>query len=102
VCAHRRPPAARGLPSTFIVQGEAAYNHAALFYSTCGGMVYNAMERMVVLANLASGETSQRVMYSSRSGFEGGTVETSCLVVVCDNPPRKIPYYRLRPIHFGH
>jgi hypothetical protein len=20
----------------------------------------------------------------------------------CDNPPRKIPYYRLRPIHFDH
>jgi hypothetical protein len=20
----------------------------------------------------------------------------------CDNPPGKIPYYRLRPIHFGH
>jgi hypothetical protein len=20
----------------------------------------------------------------------------------CDNPPRKIPYYRLGPIHFGH
>jgi hypothetical protein len=20
----------------------------------------------------------------------------------CDNPPRKIPYYRLRPILFGH
>jgi hypothetical protein len=20
----------------------------------------------------------------------------------CDNPPRKVPYYRLRPIHFGH
>jgi hypothetical protein len=20
----------------------------------------------------------------------------------CDNPPRKIPYYCLRPIHFGH
>jgi hypothetical protein len=20
---------------------------------------------------------------------------------LCDNPPRKIPYYRLRPIHFG-
>jgi hypothetical protein len=19
-----------------------------------------------------------------------------------DNPPRKIPYYRLRPVHFGH
>jgi hypothetical protein len=20
----------------------------------------------------------------------------------CDNPPRKIPYHRLKPIHFGH
>jgi hypothetical protein len=20
----------------------------------------------------------------------------------CDNPPKKIPYYRLKPIHFGH
>jgi hypothetical protein len=20
----------------------------------------------------------------------------------CDNPPRKIPYYRLKPIHFGY
>jgi hypothetical protein len=20
----------------------------------------------------------------------------------CDNPPRKIPYYRLKSIHFGH
>jgi hypothetical protein len=20
----------------------------------------------------------------------------------CDNPPRKIPYYRLKPTHFGH
>jgi hypothetical protein len=24
------------------------------------------------------------------------------LVLPCDNPPRKVPYYRLRPIHFGH
>jgi hypothetical protein len=77
------PPAARGLPSNFVGQGEAAYYRAALFYSTCGGMVYNTMERMVVLANLASGGTSQRVLYSSRSGFEGGTMETSCLVIIC-------------------
>jgi hypothetical protein len=20
----------------------------------------------------------------------------------CDNPPRKLPYYHLKPIHFGH
>jgi hypothetical protein len=29
----------------------------------------------------------------SRSAARGGR---------CDNPPRKIPYYRLTPIHFGH
>jgi hypothetical protein len=23
-------------------------------------------------------------------------------VADCDNPPRQIPYYRLRPIRFGH
>jgi hypothetical protein len=45
-------------------------------------MVYSAVERMVVLVNLASGGTSQRALYSSRSGFEGGTVETSCLAVI--------------------
>jgi hypothetical protein len=28
----------------------------------------------------------------------GGTAEGG----YCDNPPRKIPYYRLRLIHFGH
>jgi hypothetical protein len=28
-----------------------------------------------------------------RQTIEGGS---------CDNPPRKVPYYRLRPVHFGH
>jgi hypothetical protein len=23
-------------------------------------------------------------------------------VVLCDNPPKKIPYYHLKQIHFGH
>jgi hypothetical protein len=31
-----------------------------------------------------------------------GNTETRATVGYCDNPPRKIPYYRLRPIHFGH
>jgi hypothetical protein len=26
----------------------------------------------------------------------------SSLLSLCDNPPRKILYYRLKPIHFGH
>jgi hypothetical protein len=38
------------------------------------------------------------------TGGEEATVppEVALEVVVCDNPPRKVPYYRLRPIHFGH
>jgi hypothetical protein len=28
--------------------------------------------------------------------------EKTSFITPCDNPPRKVPYYRLRPIHFGH
>jgi hypothetical protein len=35
----------------------------------------------------------------SRSAFGGNRRRREC---PCDNPPRKILYYRLRPIHFGH
>jgi hypothetical protein len=31
-----------------------------------------------------------------------GTDEGRVRACGCDNPPRKVPYYRLRPIHFGH
>jgi hypothetical protein len=31
----------------------------------------------------------------SKHGADGGGLG-------CDNPPRKIPYYLLRAIHFGH
>jgi hypothetical protein len=33
---------------------------------------------------------------------EGDEVQQESDEGECDNPPRKIPYYRLRPIHFGH
>jgi hypothetical protein len=39
-----------------------------------------------------SGETG----LGRRSFYRGATGRD------CDNPPRKVPYYRLRPIHFGH
>jgi hypothetical protein len=45
-------------------------------------MAYNAAEETAVLANLASGGASWRALYPSRSGFEGGGVEISHLVVV--------------------
>jgi hypothetical protein len=37
---------------------------------------------MVVLVNLASGGTSWRALYPSRSGFEGGSVGVARLVVI--------------------
>jgi hypothetical protein len=45
-------------------------------------MVYNDTELMVVLTNLAPGGTSQRVLCSCRSGFEGGAVGASRLIAV--------------------
>jgi hypothetical protein len=35
-------------------------------------------------------------------GFSTGFSSPGFSTGSCDNPPRKIPYYRLRPIHFGH
>jgi hypothetical protein len=45
-------------------------------------MVYNAVEWVAVLANIASGRMSRRVLCLSRSGFEGSGVGASCLVIV--------------------
>jgi hypothetical protein len=41
----------------------------------------------------------------NHSSQPGATIHRSSdapVLNLCDNPPRKIPYYRLRPIHFGH
>jgi hypothetical protein len=51
--------------------------------ATYGGMVCSAVELFIVLANLAPGGASWRLMCPSRDDFEGGAVETSCLVVIC-------------------
>jgi hypothetical protein len=52
------------------------------YSTTCGGLVYSAMEWVAVLAKLASSGASRRVLCLSRSGFEGSGVGASCLVVV--------------------
>jgi hypothetical protein len=44
--------------------------------------VYNAMEWVVVLANLASGRALQLVLCPHRNDFEGSGVGASCSVVV--------------------
>jgi hypothetical protein len=44
------------------------------YLATCNGMVYNARELTVVLANLASVMASWRALYLNRGGLEGGSV----------------------------
>jgi hypothetical protein len=46
-------------------------------------MMHNVAEWTAVLANLASGGASWRVLCASRSGFEGGGVEVSCSATAC-------------------
>jgi hypothetical protein len=36
------------------------------------------------------------------SSDEDEEPEKQGMATICDNPPRKVPYYCLRPIHFGH
>jgi hypothetical protein len=52
-----------------------------------------------------NGETDPRVWlndYRLACQLGGATSDEVIIRNLCDNPPRKIPYYRLRPIHFGH
>jgi hypothetical protein len=42
------------------------------YFTTCGGMVHNAVKLTVVLANLAPITVSWRVLCLNRGGFEGG------------------------------
>jgi hypothetical protein len=41
---------------------------------------------------------AEMISQDGEDGVDGGDSEDGG----CDNPPRKIPYYRLRPIRFGH
>jgi hypothetical protein len=64
------------------VVGEGARAHLGLTWAGVGGWE-------------AGGE---------RGRWRGSVAAAAANIPVrfCDNPPRKIPYYRLRPIHFGH
>jgi hypothetical protein len=52
--------------------------------------------KFVVVYLLAYLGTDQSVI-AAAEGVEEGVVTR-----YCDNPPRKIPYYHLIPIHFSH
>jgi hypothetical protein len=43
-----------------------------------------------------------RVVFEVKQIFKNQSFLSRLMPYSCDNPPRKIPYYRLRPTHFGH
>jgi hypothetical protein len=80
-CCLSSPPQQGDCPSFYTPRGGSLQAcHAVL--ATCDGMAYSAAEETAVLVNLASRGASWRALYPSRSGFEGGAVEISRLVVV--------------------
>jgi hypothetical protein len=81
VSAHRRPHRGRGTTFSFYRPRGGSLQSCRTVLATYGGMVYSATELTVVLANLASGKASRRVLYPSRSGFEGSGMGASPLVV---------------------
>jgi hypothetical protein len=68
------------------------------------GVRSNARKATAARFNIAGDE-----FHSARAAGQQGAptwVSSGCwarrTLGRCDNPPRKIPYYHLRPIHFGH
>jgi hypothetical protein len=76
------PPCGWGTASSFYKPRGGSLQSCRTVLITCSGMVHNVVDLTVVLANLASGKVSWRALYPSRSGFEGGSVGASSLVVV--------------------
>jgi hypothetical protein len=73
-------PCGQGTAPPFIGQGGGSLQACRAALSTCGGVAYSAAEKTDVLANLASGGSSWRALYPSRSSFEGGGVGVFLLV----------------------
>jgi hypothetical protein len=72
----------RGTDSSFYRPRGGSLQSCCTVLAMCGGMVYSATKWMAVLANLASGGASLRVLYLSRSGFEGSSMGVSPLITV--------------------
>jgi hypothetical protein len=74
-------PAAGDRPS-FYRPSRERFTGVPHYSSTCEGVLSNAVELTVVLANLDPVVASWRVLYPNRSGFEGSAVVVGCPVVV--------------------
>jgi hypothetical protein len=82
VCRYLSSPRGQGTASSFYSSRGGGLQSCRSVLITCGGMVYISMEWVAVLANLASGGVSRRVLCPSRNGFEGSGVGAYCLVIV--------------------
>jgi hypothetical protein len=60
-------------------------------------VMLNNMRANVVVLPYDDHDRAVKLLHSLDRTIWDGKVED-----ICDNPPRKVPYYRLRPIHFGH
>jgi pre-mRNA-processing factor 39 len=67
---------------------KALNRHTTLF--SCKGSILPSKKRKADYVIVSDREKLAKI---------GGTQPV--MGTDCDNPPRKIPYYRLRPIHFG-
>jgi hypothetical protein len=72
-----RPLRDQGTAPPFIGQGGGSLQVCRTVLATCGGMAHSTTEWTAVLANLASGGALWRALCLSRSGFEGGALESS-------------------------
>jgi hypothetical protein len=71
-CPSSPVPCGRGTTPPFIGQGGSSLHACPHYFPTCRGVASSATELTAVLANPAPVEASWRVLYSYRSGFEGG------------------------------
>jgi hypothetical protein len=75
-------PRGQGTSPSFYRPRRGGLQSCCTILITCGGMAYNTVELMAVLANLCSRRTSWRVLFLLMSGFEGGCMGTSRLVFI--------------------
>jgi hypothetical protein len=75
----------------------ASGNHSAIINNISNRIITRTSINILSIDDNGNGRNSTEQLLTA--GFEITLIISR---QVCDNPPRKIPYYRLRPVHFGH
>jgi hypothetical protein len=83
--------------ANYVVIGTELYRRSA-----SSGILMKCVSRsegLELLQEIHGGECGN---HAASTSLVGKAYRLGFYWPTCDNPPRKIPYYRLRPIHFGH